>query len=249
MEVHSRAQKHAHPDEGQQAQGHAQRGDGGVQRVAALRLHLAQHGQLLHDHEGAVGQQEGVARDVEAVPEAAFPLALLLALRLLPDPVQRGGLVAAARVVLDGGEQGCADVPDGRAHEQGAEPPQDQAGLARQEVVGEGNEGQEETERPGPGHFDKIHVQDVALVAEVALGQRGELLEDGARHHGSHERPGQVAPHRRPHQHPAQEPRAAFQVLHARPRRPSATVRAPSQGLKFVRCSIEFFPFPNNGTV
>lgn len=54
------------------------------------------------------------------------------------------------------GEDGCADIPDGRAHKQSAQPSQDQASLARQVIVGEGNERQEETEGPAPGHFDKI---------------------------------------------------------------------------------------------
>lgn len=90
------------------------------------------------------------------MPKAPFLVALLLALVFLSDPLQGRGLVAAARVVFDVGEDGGADVPDGRAHKQGAQPPQDQASLAGQMVVGEGNERQEETERPGPGHFDKI---------------------------------------------------------------------------------------------
>ena len=90
------------------------------------------------------------------MPKAPFPVALLLALVLLSLPLQGWRLVAAARVVLDVGEDGRADVPDGRAHEQGAQAPQDQAGLARQVVVGEGDERQEEAEGPGPGHFDKI---------------------------------------------------------------------------------------------
>lgn len=90
------------------------------------------------------------------MPKAPFPVALLLTLVLLSDPLQGCRLVAAARVVLNVGEDGCADIPDGRAHKQGAQPPQDQAHLACQVVVGEGNERQEETEGPGPGQFDKI---------------------------------------------------------------------------------------------
>lgn len=156
VEVNSCAQKHAHPDEGQEAQGHHQAGDGSVEAVAAVRLHLMQHGHLLHNHKGAEGQQEGVARDVKAMPKASLPVALLLTLVLLSDPLQGGRLVAAARVVFDVGEEGCADIPDGRAHKQGTQPPQDQASLACQVVVGEGNERQEETEGPGPGQFDKI---------------------------------------------------------------------------------------------
>lgn len=97
-----------------------------------------------------------MARDVKAVPEAPFLVALLLAPMLLPDALQGWGLVAAARVVFDVGEEGCADIPDGRANEQRAQPPQDQAGLACQVVVGEGNERQEQTDCPGPGHFNKI---------------------------------------------------------------------------------------------
>lgn len=58
--------------------------------------------------------------------------------------------------MFDTGEDDCADVPDGRAHQQGAQPPQDQASLACQVIVGEGNERQEEAEGPAPGHFDKI---------------------------------------------------------------------------------------------
>lgn len=58
--------------------------------------------------------------------------------------------------MLDVGEDGCAAIPDGCAHKQGAQSPQDQAGLACQVVVGEGDERQEEAEGPGPGHFDKI---------------------------------------------------------------------------------------------
>lgn len=156
VEVNGRAQKHPHPDEGEEAQGHHQGGDGGVEAVASVRLHLMQHSHLLHNHEGAEGQQEGVARDVKAVPKASFPVALLLTQVFLSDPLQGRRLVAAARVVFDVGEESCADIPDGRAHKQGAQPPQDQAGLACQVVVGEGNERQEETEGPGPGQFDKI---------------------------------------------------------------------------------------------
>lgn len=90
------------------------------------------------------------------MPKASSPVALLLILVLLSDPLQGGRLVAAACVVFDVREEGCADIPDGRAHQQGTQPPQDQAGLACQVVVGEGNERQEETEGPGPGQFDKI---------------------------------------------------------------------------------------------
>ena len=61
VEVDGRAQKHPHPDEGQEAQGHHQGGDGCVETVVPVRLHLVQHGHLLHNHEGAEGQQEGVA--------------------------------------------------------------------------------------------------------------------------------------------------------------------------------------------
>ena len=124
--------------------------------MASVRLHLVQHGHLLHDHEGTEGQQEAVAGDVEAVPKAAGAEALLLALVLLSDALQGWRLVAAARVVLHAGEDGCADVPDGRAHQQGEQALQDQDSLARQVIVGEGNERQEETEGPGPGQLDKI---------------------------------------------------------------------------------------------
>lgn len=61
VEVNGCAQKHTHPDEGQAAQGHHQAGDGRVQAVAPVCLHLVQHGHLLHNHKGAEGQQEGVA--------------------------------------------------------------------------------------------------------------------------------------------------------------------------------------------
>lgn len=90
------------------------------------------------------------------MPKAAGAEALLLALVLPSDALQGGRLVAAARVVLHAGEDGRADVPDGRAHEQGEQALQDQDGLARQVIVGEGDEGQEETEGPAPGQFDEI---------------------------------------------------------------------------------------------
>lgn len=156
MEINGSAQKHPHPNEGQEAQGDHQGGDGGVQAVASVRLQLMQHSHLLHNHEGTEGQQEGVAGDVKAIPKATFLVALLLILVLISDPFQGWRLVAAACVVLNAGEDDCADVPDGRAHKQGAQPPQDQASLACQVIVGEGNERQEETEGPAPGHFDKI---------------------------------------------------------------------------------------------
>lgn len=60
MEINSCAQKHQHPDESQNAQGHNQGGDGSVEAVASVRLHLMQHGHLFNNHEGAEGQQEGV---------------------------------------------------------------------------------------------------------------------------------------------------------------------------------------------
>jgi hypothetical protein len=156
VEINGCAQKHPHPDEGQETQGDNQGGDGGMEVVAAVRLHLMQHGHLFHNHERTEGQEEGVARDVKAMPEAPFPVALLLAAMLLSDALQGRGLVAAACIVLNVGEEGCADIPDGCAHEEGAQPPQDQAGLARQVVVGKGNERQEETDCPGPGQFNKI---------------------------------------------------------------------------------------------
>lgn len=61
VEINSRAQKHPHPNEGQGAQGDDQGGDSCVEAVASVRLHLMQHSHLLHNHEGAEGQQEGVA--------------------------------------------------------------------------------------------------------------------------------------------------------------------------------------------
>lgn len=88
MEINGSAQKHPHPNEGQEAQGDDQRGDGGVEAVASVRLHLMQHSHLLHNHEGTEGQQEGVARDVKAVPKAPLLVALLLILGLLSEPLQ-----------------------------------------------------------------------------------------------------------------------------------------------------------------
>ena len=79
--------------------------------------------------------------------------------------------------------------------------------------------------RRGPGAHS--HVEDVALVAEIALGQRGELLEEGARQHRGRQSPGQVFPHCRSHQRPPEDPRAALQVLHARPRRPPSSSAHP----------------------
>lgn len=72
--------------------------------------------------------------------------------------------------------------------------------------------------RRGPGAHS--HVEDVALVAEIALGQRGELLDEGARQHRGRQSPGQVSPHCRSHQRSPEDPRAALQMLHDRPRRP-----------------------------
>lgn len=88
VEINSSAQKHPHPNEGQEAQGDDQAGDGGVEAVASVRLHLMQHSHLLHNHKGTEGQQEGVARDVKAVPKAPFLVALLLILGLLSEPLQ-----------------------------------------------------------------------------------------------------------------------------------------------------------------
>ena len=79
--------------------------------------------------------------------------------------------------------------------------------------------------RRGPGAHS--HVEDVALVAEIALGQRGELLEEGARQHRGRQSPGQVSPHCRSHQRPPEDPCAALQVLHARPRRPPSSSAHP----------------------
>lgn len=56
VEVNGCAQKHPHPDEGQKAQGDNQGGDGSVEAVVAIRLHLVQNGHLLHDHECTEGQ-------------------------------------------------------------------------------------------------------------------------------------------------------------------------------------------------
>lgn len=61
VEINGRAQEHPHPNEGQEAQGDDQGGDGGVEAVVSVRLHLVQHSHLLHNHEGTEGQQEGVA--------------------------------------------------------------------------------------------------------------------------------------------------------------------------------------------
>lgn len=61
MEINRCAQKHPYPDEGQEAQGDNQGGNGSMKVVAAIRLHLMQHRHLLHNHERTEGQEEGVA--------------------------------------------------------------------------------------------------------------------------------------------------------------------------------------------
>lgn len=188
MEIQGSTEEHEHPDHSEETQGNKQDVDHRTQLGAVLYGQRFQHGQLLQDHHGTVGEQEAVPRDVEAVPDAAVLVALAL------GGVEPGGLAgfglqgALPGEVLHQDEELGAQVPHGRAHQQRAQAPQRQQralGAAVQElapgqlVAGEGDEGQQQPQRPSPGHLHEVSAGGKAkeTPAWVKRHSTGQVVE------------------------------------------------------------------------
>lgn len=171
MEIQSSTEEHEHPDHGEGTQGNKQ----GVYHHLPLGVvvygQCFQHSHLLQDHHGTVGEQEAVARDVEAAPDTAVLVALALG-GVEPGELPGFGLDRAVPgEVLHVDKELRAQVPHGRAHQQRPQAPQHQQralGAAVQELApgqlvrAEGDEGQQQPQRPSPGHLHEVSARGEA---------------------------------------------------------------------------------------
>lgn len=201
MEIQGSTEEHEHPDHGEGAQGNKQHIDHHTQLGAVVHGQRFQHSHLLQDHHGTVREQEAVPRDVEAVPDAAVLVALPL------GGVEPGGLSGFA---LDGALPGevlhvdkelGAQVPHGRAHQQRAQAPQHQQralGAAVPELApgqlvrGEGDEGQQQPQRPSPGHLHEVSARGKAEETQARVRRHSNGASGGVSAQGQCSEPSKL---------------------------------------------------------
>lgn len=179
MEVHRGAGKHPHPNDHDQIQGHVQQAEDhpGKCREAGW-LQRGHGGRLLHDEEGRVGQDEGVSRDVVAMPmEAGLPAGGFRN-ELWLNNFHRARFITQAGCILDVEEGLCADIPDDCGHYQREQPAAEEGHIPAEGGVGEEEEGSQQKQRPSPGNFDKIHIQGIPAAAEISLRHELQLFQD-----------------------------------------------------------------------
>lgn len=169
MEVDGGAGEHPHPENHYNVEGHVQQ----VEERPLPRPPPRSHGRdLLGDDERRVSQDEGVSRDVMAVPAEAGPPAAALGGEVgLEGAVAVGAL---AGPLLDAVEGLGAEVPDGRRRRQAHQrrPP---GGVGHEE------EGGQQQQHPTPGDFHENHVQDIFAVVEDRLRYELDVFEDRTR--------------------------------------------------------------------
>lgn len=166
MEVNRGAGKHPHPNDHDKIQGHVQQVEdhpGQCRETGGLQG--GHRGRFLHDEESRVGQDEGVSRDVVAVPVEAGPPAAGFGCELLFDNVRGVGFKTRAGRVLDVEEGLGADVPDDCCHRQRQQTPAEEGHASVEGGVGEEEEGGQQQQRPPPGHFDKIPARGTFTLA------------------------------------------------------------------------------------
>lgn len=179
VEVNSGAGKHPDPDHQDEVQNNVEEVEDhpGQSRVARHLQGL--HGRhLLHDQEGRIGQDEGMAGDVVAVPvEASLPADAFHGEFLLHH-FHRVGFVARTRHVLDVEEGPGADVPNGRCHHQRQQPAAEEGRVSAERRVGQEDEGCEQQQGPTPGQFDEVPagVSTEPLVNFIYPALHGENL-------------------------------------------------------------------------
>lgn len=201
MEIQGSTEEHEHPDHGEGTQRNEQDVDHHTQLGAVVYGQRFQHSHLLQDHHGTVGEQEAVPRDVEAVPDAAVPVALPLG---GVEPGRLAGLAldgALPGEVLHVHEELGAQVPHGRAHQQRAQAPQHQQralGAAVQELAagqlvrGEGNEGQQQPQRPSPGHLHEVSARGKAEETQARVKRHSNGASGGGSAQGQCSEPSKL---------------------------------------------------------
>lgn len=201
MEIQGSTEEHEHPDHGEGTQGNEQDVDHHTQLGAVVYGQRFQHSHLLQDHHGTVGEQEAVPRDVEAVPDAAVPVALPLG---GVEPGRLAGLAldgALPGEVLHVHEELGAQVPHGRAHQQRAQAPQHQQralGAAVQELApgqlvrGEGDEGQQQPQRPSPGHLHEVSARGKAEETQARVKRHSNGASGGGSAQGQCSEPSKL---------------------------------------------------------
>ncbi len=144
MKVHRGAHKHPHPNDHDQIQGHVQQLEDhpGQCREAAF-LQEGHWCRFLLDEESRVGQDEGVSRDVHAVPVKAGAPAAGFGYKLLLDHIHGVSFKTRAGHVLDVEEGLGADIPDGCCNHQRQQPPAENV-HSPAGGVGEDDEGRQQ---------------------------------------------------------------------------------------------------------
>lgn len=122
----------------------------------ADRLQVRHRLHLLHDKEGRIGQDEGVSRDVVAMPVEACLPAGDLGCELIHDNIHTVGFKARASQVLNVGEGLSADFPNGCCHHQRQQALSEEEHAPTEGGVGEKDEGRQQQQSPTPGQFDKV---------------------------------------------------------------------------------------------
>lgn len=142
MEINRGAGEHPHPNNHKKIQGHIQQVQDhpGKSRKAG-GIQGGHWGSFLHDEEGRVGQDEGVSRDVIAVPVEASTPAGGFQCELLFDDFQGAAFVTRTGHILDVEEGLCADVPDSCCHHQRQQPPAEEGDTPAEGGVGQEEEG------------------------------------------------------------------------------------------------------------
>lgn len=157
VEVQRGGEKHHHPHHHDRIQGHVEE----IERQPLPRSQAGglqeRHGRhFLHDEERRVRQDEGVTRDVVAVPVETGLFAAHFGGEALLKKLQSFSFITGAGHVLDVEESLGADVPDDCSHHQREKPPLDEGAAFVEGGVGEQDERSQEEEGPSPGDFDEI---------------------------------------------------------------------------------------------
>lgn len=157
VEVKRCAGKHPHPSEQYQIQQSKQQVEEKPgQRGLTGRLQEGHRCHFFQDEETGVGQDEGVSRDVVAVPAEAGPPAAYFGCEFLHGNIHGVRFKARAGHLLYVVERLCADVPVGCCHHQRQHPPAEERHTSVEGEVGEEKEGRQQHQRPAPRQLDKI---------------------------------------------------------------------------------------------
>lgn len=151
MEVNRCAGKHPNPQKYNQIQGHIQQIEDGGEVCRQVACPQEGHwSRFLHDEEGRVRQDEGVSRDVKAMPVKAGLPAGGFGHKLRFHNTEGAVFVTRASRILDVEEGFCADVPDKCRYCQRCQPAAEGGNTAAEGGVGEEEEQCQQQQRPTP---------------------------------------------------------------------------------------------------